>query len=219
MDLPGDTREDCPERLVEACSRVALARAQRASSDAEDATEKLTVARLARWTAGAGGADRRPELRRTSIERGRSTRRPTKSSEARSTSSARPAAGAAAAAPSSTGTRPATCTSVRRGARSEPRAIASALSSARSTATSTTKATSRRRDNYARLAVELMTADGVPTRHRDSRQRGLVGRSHPDPSRASGAAGAAAHELRRERHTDGSHLGQPARLHGSGFPQ
>lgn len=50
MAAPRDTREDCPDAWWELLQR-AIARAQKANSDADDATERLTAARVRRWTA------------------------------------------------------------------------------------------------------------------------------------------------------------------------
>jgi hypothetical protein len=50
MAAPRDTREDCPDDWWERLQR-AIARAQKANSDADDATERLTTAQVGRWTA------------------------------------------------------------------------------------------------------------------------------------------------------------------------
>ena len=115
-----------PQRLVGPARSRARPRAAR---ELGRRRRDRRISRSPGWRAGAParrGACRRPDSGRHRSAQEGLHEDVREAAQTRSTSSARPAAAAAAAAPSSTGTPPATCTSARRGAPSEPRASACA---------------------------------------------------------------------------------------------
>jgi hypothetical protein len=162
MNLPKDTSEDCPTdwwRLL----TVALARAQRASSDAEDATEELTVAKLGRWrparAALLGGQTQADINRARKVYKETYKKLRSKVDFECETGGGGRCSGAELywyaigdlhVCPSW------------RALRTEGERVRSLLSALYGHFGF--EDDGRRRDNYARLAVELMNADGVPTR-------------------------------------------------------
>jgi hypothetical protein len=118
MAAPRDTREDCPDDWWERLQR-AIARAQKANSDADDATERLTAAQVGRWTAARrallGGSTQADIDRANSVYR-----RAWERLQRRVDFECEPGGGGRCGVPKSTGMQQAISTSARRGGRWPP---------------------------------------------------------------------------------------------------